>query len=57
MASKKKVVRCNCCGLKAVGYIGEVKIEQLAVCKNIVCEVTTINGVKQAIENTTEVKE
>lgn len=56
MASKKPVIRCNCCGVKAVGAIGGNK--ELAVCKNIVCEVTTINGVKQAIEKLkSEVKE
>jgi hypothetical protein len=57
MASKKPKIRCNCCGLKAVAYIGEKRIEELAVCKNIVCEVTTINGVKQAIAENKEVKE
>lgn len=57
MASKKPKIRCNCCGFHAAAYIGEKRIEELAVCKNIVCEVTTINGVKQAIEETKEVKE
>jgi hypothetical protein len=56
MASKKKVVRCNCCGVKAAAYIGGKTIEELAVCENIVCSVTTLNEVKQAIENNKEVE-
>lgn len=48
MASKKPVVRCNVCGIKATKYVGN---GVMPVCDNVVCYHTTLDEMnKQIVE-------